>query len=90
AVPDKWAVGEDGKLISKFETPEYRAALEWTAELFASGSVHPDAVAGDTSGAQQRFESGQVLVTGGGVGYYHEALTRMRATDPDFSIKLMP
>ncbi|HLT68024.1 MAG TPA: sugar ABC transporter substrate-binding protein [Microbacterium sp.] len=90
AVPDKWAVGDDGKLVSKFETPEYRAALEWTATLFASGAVHPDAIAGDTSGAQQRFESGQVLVTGGGVGYYHEALTRMRATDPDFSIKLMP
>ena len=90
AVPDKWTVGDDGQLVSKYETDEYRDALEWTSELFASGSVHPDAVAGDTSGSQQRFESGQVLVTGGGVGYYHEALTRMRATNPDFSMSLMP
>lgn len=89
-VPDKWTIGDDGQLISKFETDEYREALEWTAELFASGAVHPDAVAGETASSKQRFESGQDVVMGDGVGYYSEALSRMRATDPDFSLKLMP
>ena len=89
-VPPKWTVGDDGTLINAFETPEYRAALEWIAELYASGAVHPDAVAGDTSGASQRFESGQEVITNTGVGYWPEALTRMRAVDPDWDMALMP
>ena len=34
-----------GPLVHRVETAEYRAALAWNAELFASGAVHPDAVA---------------------------------------------
>ena len=43
AIPLKWKL--DGtKLVHRFESAEYRAALAWNAKLFASGSVHPDAV----------------------------------------------
>ncbi|MBO3083736.1 extracellular solute-binding protein [Cellulomonas fengjieae] len=85
-----WEVGEDGKLVNRVETDEYRAALEWLAEVYASGAVHPDAVAGNDGDAGLRFESGDVLVNSGGLGYWHEALTRNRATNPDFSIDVLP
>lgn len=85
-----WEVGEDGALVNRVETPEYRAALEWLTEVYASGAVHPDAVAGNDADGGLRFESGDVLVNSGGVGYWHEALTRNRATNPDFSIDILP
>ena len=38
------------------------------------GAVHPDAVAGNTQQAKQRFESGASLMTIDGMGGWHEAL----------------
>ncbi|WP_309108816.1 extracellular solute-binding protein [Arthrobacter sp.] len=82
-VVSKWKL-VDGKLQNKFETDEYRAALEWGAKLFASGAVHPDAVAGNSQQAKQRFESGAVLMTNDGVGGWHEALARVLPSNPKF------
>ncbi|GMA32481.1 sugar ABC transporter substrate-binding protein [Litorihabitans aurantiacus] len=85
-----WELGEDGALVHRVETQEYRDALEWMTKLYASGAVHPDAVADNQGDAGTRFESGQVAVTSSGLGYWHEALTRNRAADPDFSMDVLP
>ncbi len=87
---DGWELGEDGKLVHRVETQEYRDALEWMTRLYESGAVHPDAVADNQGDASTRFESGQVLMTSTGLGYWHEALTRNRASNPDFSIAPLP
>lgn len=79
----------DGKLQHKLESDQYRAALEWTAKLFASGAVHPDAVAGNSQMAKSRFESGAVLMTGDGLGSWHEALARVLPTNPKFRMQAM-
>jgi len=84
AVPPKWRINDDGTLTHRVETEEYRAALAWIAELYAQGSVHPDAVA-DTGDGKQRFESGQVLITADGIGGWHEALGRQLGSNPDYS-----
>jgi len=89
-VPNGWEVGEDGTLVNRVETPEFRAALEWSTEVYASGAVHPDAVAGNSADGGLRFEAGDVLVNSGGLGYWSEALTRNRTTNPDFSIDILP
>jgi putative aldouronate transport system substrate-binding protein len=86
-VVPKWKM-VDGKLQNKVETDEYRAALEWTTKLFASGSVHPDAVAGNAQQSKQRFESGASLMANDGLGGWHEALARVLPTNPDF--KMLP
>ncbi|WP_457963903.1 extracellular solute-binding protein [Arthrobacter sp. D1-29] len=85
-VVPKWKL-VDGKLQNKFETDEYRAALEWAAKLFASGAVHPDAVAGNSQQAKQRFESGAVLMTNDGLGGWHEALGRVLPSNPKFQMQ---
>ncbi|AEG45013.1 extracellular solute-binding protein [Isoptericola variabilis] len=84
AVPPKWKVDDAGKLVHRVETEEYRAALEWQAQLFASGAVHPDAVADNAADAKQRFESGQTLIANDGVGGWHEALGRQLGSNPDY------
>ncbi|MDD0859367.1 extracellular solute-binding protein [Arthrobacter alpinus] len=87
-VAPKWAL-VDGALVNKVETDEYRAALEWTAKLFASGAVHPDAVAGNLQQSKARFESGASLMATDGLGSWHESLARMLPTNPKYDMQPM-
>lgn len=87
-VPPKWKL-VDGALVNKVETDEYRGALEWIAKLFASGAVHPDAVAGNQQQAKARFESGASLMASDGLGSWHESLARMLPTDPNYNMQPM-
>jgi len=83
AVPPKWALDGD-RLVHRVETEEYRAALDWNARLFASGAVHPDAVADQSGEAKTRFQSGQSLIANDGVGGWHEALRDNLASNPSY------
>ncbi|KAA2252201.1 hypothetical protein F0L68_36275 [Solihabitans fulvus] len=64
-VPYKWRV-DSGKLVHKYETPEFLAALDWHYQLAHAGYVHPDALAGDKENANTRFYAGKALIQGGG------------------------
>ncbi|MBO0922384.1 extracellular solute-binding protein [Cellulomonas sp. zg-ZUI222] len=83
AVPPKWRLDGD-RLVHRVETEEYRAALAWNAELFASGAVHPDAVADQQGEAKTRFQSGTSLLMSDGLGGWHEALRDNLASNPGF------
>jgi len=82
-VVPKWKL-EGGALVSRFETQEYRDALEWIAKLFAAGVVHPDAVAGNTGEAKTRFQGGQSLISSDGLGGWHEALRDNLGANPGY------
>lgn len=88
-VPSKWTV-VDGELVHRVETQEYRDALQWMADLYATGAVHPDAVADNAADGKQRFESGEVVITADGVGAWHEALSKMRPADPEWDMAALP
>lgn len=83
--PPKWKLDSAGALVHRYESEEYRAALEWTTELFASGAVHPDAVAGKKDEAKARFQSGKTLLMSDGLGGWHEALRDNLKTNPSYS-----
>ncbi|MGO2540634.1 MAG: extracellular solute-binding protein [Specibacter sp.] len=87
-VPPKWSL-VDGALVNQVETDEYRAALEWIAKLFASGAVHPDAVAGNAQQSKSRFESGASLMASDGLGSWHESLARVLPTNPRYDMQPM-
>jgi putative aldouronate transport system substrate-binding protein len=80
-----WRLDENGKLLNRVETPEYRAALEWAARAYEAGVVHPDAVAGNKEGAKTRFQSSQSLVMIDGPGGWAEALRDNLAANPSYS-----
>jgi ABC-type glycerol-3-phosphate transport system substrate-binding protein len=63
-----WSVDGTGKLVHQYETDGIVAALEFAAKLVKAGYVHPDALAGNTQQAQQRFWSGRTVIQGGGTG----------------------
>ncbi len=87
--PPQW-VERDGKLLHAVETEEYRAAMEFQAEVFAAGVVHPDSVAGNVQQGRQRFISGEVLITGDGVGGWLSTLRAARPANPDFDMYPLP
>ncbi|MER7482540.1 Tat pathway signal sequence domain protein [Streptomyces sp. NPDC126510] len=69
-LPDTWRV-VDGKLVHKYEMPEFLEALDWHYKLAKNGYMHPDALANTPSGP--RFYSGKVLIVGGGTGTWNLA-----------------
>ncbi len=83
SVPPRWQLDGD-RLVHRVETEEYRAALAWNAKLFASGAVHPDAVADQQGESKTRFQSGSSLLMSDGLGGWHEALRDNLASNPAY------
>jgi len=71
--PYVWTTDAKGDLITTFETDEIIEAMNWQASLFKAGLVNPDAVAGNTGTAKQRFWSGQNVITADGGGAWDAA-----------------
>lgn len=63
----------DGKLVHKYEQPQFIEALNWCHKLAKSGYMHPDALAGNNNDAKTRFYAGKVLITADGTGAWNEA-----------------
>ncbi|WP_020522192.1 extracellular solute-binding protein [Catelliglobosispora koreensis] len=69
--PMKWGLDAGGKIVHKYETEAIVEALNWHAKLVAKGYMHPDAIAGQSQNAKQRFWSGKVLICGDGPGAWN-------------------
>lgn len=83
-VPNKWTI-QNGKLVNKYEMPEYLAAVDWHYRLATSGYLHPDAIAGDNANANTRFYAGKTLIQGGGTGAWNLADYQSGiAANPDY------
>ncbi|MFD7982324.1 ABC transporter substrate-binding protein [Kitasatospora indigofera] len=82
---------KDGKLVHKYEQPEYLEALNWAWKLAKSGYIHPDALAGNNNDAKARFYAGKVLVTGDGTGSWNMADAQAgQAADPKYRRGALP
>src|SRR5215471_854892 len=56
-----WRRKKGGGLEHKYETKEYRDALDFSARLYAEGMVHPDLVATRGGDAGVLFDGGKIL-----------------------------
>ena len=80
-----WTTDSKGDLITTFETEEIIEAMNWQASLFKAGMVNPEAVAGNTGTAKQRFWSGQNVITADGGGAWDAAdVTSGTASDKSY------
>lgn len=59
---------QNGKVLTGYDAPEFIEALNFAYKLTKSGYMHPNALAGDTNDAKQRFWSGQALIESDGSG----------------------
>ena len=58
----------------KYELPEYRQALEFTARLHREGLVHPEVIENNGADAKQLLNFGRVIATQDGMGAWRDKL----------------
>ena len=85
-----WRKKSGGGLEFKYETPEYRAALEYTAKLFKDGLIHPGVVASKTADTKQLFNSGKILMYEDGVGAWRGMQGEQIKVTPTFNMQPLP
>jgi putative aldouronate transport system substrate-binding protein len=85
-----WRRNADGSLTHKYETPEYRTALEATAQIYKDGLVHPDLVASEGGDAKQLFRSGKILFMQDGPGAWQGMQRDESKVTPSFNMQPVP
>lgn len=86
-----WRRAPGGGLEFKYETKEFRGALEFTARLFKEGMVHPDLVASDAGAdEQQLFKSGRIMMYRDGLGGWYAMQRDQRKISPRFNMQPLP
>ncbi|MFC0624031.1 extracellular solute-binding protein [Kribbella deserti] len=76
--PGKWRKESDGKLVHKYETPEFEESVALTAKLYKAGYVHPAVVGNKDADQKPLFEGGQILIRQDGTGTWAETLQRQQ------------
>jgi putative aldouronate transport system substrate-binding protein len=85
-----WRKKKGGGLEFKYETPEYRQALEFTARLYREGMVHPDIVSSRGGDAGLLFDGGKILVREDGIGGWRSTQSEQSKVTPGFNMQPVP
>lgn len=86
-----WRLKSDGTPEFKYETPEFRQAVEVMAKIYKDGLVHPDVVASKGADAKQLFaKNGAIVFKQDGVGFWQGAQAEHQKTNPTLNIQPVP
>ncbi|GIH00408.1 extracellular solute-binding protein [Plantactinospora mayteni] len=86
-----WRLKSDGTPEFKYETPEYRQALEVMARIYQDGLVHPDIVASKGADANLLFaRAGSVVFKQAGVGFWQGVQAEHQKVNPRLDIQPVP
>ncbi len=82
-----WRKKPGGGLAYKYEIPEYRQALEFTARLYKEGLVHPDLVASTGGDAAQLFNAGKIIAYEDGMGAWRGSQSEQGKVTPGYNMQ---
>ncbi|MEU1964811.1 extracellular solute-binding protein [Micromonospora sediminicola] len=86
-----WRLRSDGTPEFRYETPEFRQALEVMARIYQDGLVHPDVVASRGADAKQLFaKNGAIVFKQDGMGMWQGAQAEHQKTNPTLNIQAVP
>ncbi|MCW6003686.1 extracellular solute-binding protein [Micromonospora sp. CPCC 205371] len=86
-----WRLKADKTPEFKYETPEYRQALEVMANIYKDGLVHPDIVASKGADAGLLFaQAGSIIFKMAGVGFWQGAQAEHQKVNPKLNIQAVP
>jgi putative aldouronate transport system substrate-binding protein len=85
-----WRQRAGGGLEHKYETVEYRQAVEFTARLHREGMVHPDIIATNGSDQKQLFASGRLFCCQEGLGTWRPMQSQYARITPGFDMQPVP
>lgn len=88
--PGEWRKKSGGGLEHRYETPEFKEALEWTVSLYKDGVVHPDVAGGDGKNEKTLFAGGQITMRRDGGGWWGETQGKEAKVTPGFNMKPVP
>ncbi|WP_084958061.1 extracellular solute-binding protein [Thermoactinospora rubra] len=88
-VPQEWRY-EGGKLVHKYETPEFEQMLAWMRKLYEEELIHPNVVSSKSANEKELIGSGQILIYRDGLGGWKELLIQHRPRNPDFALNAFP
>ena len=85
-----WRRKAGGGLEHKYEIPEYREALEFTARLYKEGFVHPEMVASKGADGKLLFNAGKILAGEDGMGAWYGMQSEQSKVTPGYNIQPLP
>jgi len=85
-----WRKKPGGGLEHKYETKEYRLALEATARFYREGFVHPDVIATKGADAKTLFSAGRIIALSDGLGAWRGMQSEQAKITPGFDMQPMP
>jgi putative aldouronate transport system substrate-binding protein len=85
-----WRKKASGGLEHKYETKEYRLALETTARFYREGFVHPDVIATKGADAKTLFSAGRIIALQDGVGAWRGMQSEQAKITPGFDMQPVP
>ena len=65
--PNKWRLNTDATLTSTFETDEFKSALSFYRDLYASGVYHPDSPTFNSVSSRTNFQARKYAFMSGGI-----------------------
>jgi putative aldouronate transport system substrate-binding protein len=88
--PNNWSVDASGKFTKDIETEEYRAALGFVRDLYASGVYHPDSPNYNGTSVKQNFIAGKyALITTGWFSYQGEFWDPWLRLNPPWHVRTL-
>ena len=86
-----WRLKADKTPEFKYETPEFRQALEVMAKIYKDGLVHPDIIATRGADAPQLFaKNGAIVFHQAGFGFWGGAQAEHQKVNPKLNIQPVP
>lgn len=86
-----WRLKADKTPEFKYETPEYRQALEVMAKIYKDGLVHPDIVASKGADANLLFaQAASIVFKQAGVGFWQGAQAEHQKVNQKLNIQPVP
>jgi len=82
-----WRKSASGGLEHKYETLEYRQAIDFAARLHREGLVHPDIIATNGSDQKQLFRSGKLFCCQEGPGAWRVMQSEESRITPGFDMQ---
>jgi putative aldouronate transport system substrate-binding protein len=89
--PNGWRLESDGKLIKDYETPEYKAAVGYARDLWASGVFHPNSISWASNViARAQFAGSKFVVHRDPINGWQDSWRQALTTSQPFDVRPLP
>lgn len=77
----------DGRIVHKYETPQYKQAAEFMAKLYKENLIHPDVVASKGADKKTLFASGKIIIVQDGMGGWQPLQAQYQKVTPSLNVQ---